>query len=102
MLAKTVLLVEDKPTLRVLATRQLKRLGVEVATASDGMEAVSNAAASNYDLILMDCQMPVMDGFEATRQIRRIEERGHRHTPIVALTASVLPQDREKCFAAGM
>lgn len=100
--AKTVLLVEDNPALRELATRQLKRLGVEVATASDGMEAVGSAAASHYDLILMDCQMPVMDGFEATRQIRRIEERGHRHTPIVALTASVLPQDREKCFAAGM
>ncbi|MBA3856308.1 MAG: hypothetical protein C0507_05300 [Cyanobacteria bacterium PR.3.49] len=99
---KTVLLVEDNPALRELATRQLKRLGVAVATASDGMEAVSNAAGQNYDLILMDCQMPVMDGFEATRQIRRIEERGHRHTPIVALTASVLPQDREKCFAAGM
>jgi CheY-like chemotaxis protein/HPt (histidine-containing phosphotransfer) domain-containing protein len=75
---------------------------VEVATASDGMEAVSSAAGQNYDLILMDCQMPVMDGFEATRQIRRIEERGRKHTPIVALTASVLPQDREKCFAAGM
>lgn len=100
--AKTVLLVEDNPALRELATRQLKRLGVEVATASDGMEAVSSAAGSNFDLILMDCQMPVMDGFEATRQIRRIEERGRRHTPIVALTASVLPQDREKCFAAGM
>lgn len=100
--AKTVLLVEDNPALRELATRQLKRLGVEVATASDGMEAVSSAAGSKFDLILMDCQMPVMDGFEATRQIRRIEQRGHRHTPIVALTASVLPQDREKCFAAGM
>ncbi len=100
--AKTVLLVEDNPALRELATRQLKRLGVAVITASDGMEAVSNAAGTNYDLILMDCQMPVMDGFEATRQIRRIEERGRRHTPIVALTASVLPQDREKCFAAGM
>lgn len=99
---KTVLLVEDNPALRELATRQLKRLGVEVATASDGMEAVSSAAGQNYDLILMDCQMPVMDGFEATRQIRRIEERGRKHTPIVALTASVLPQDREKCFAAGM
>lgn len=100
--AKTVLLVEDNPALRELATRQLKRLGVEVSTASDGMEAVSSAAGSNYDLILMDCQMPVMDGFEATRQIRRIEQKGQRHTPIVALTASVLPQDREKCFAAGM
>gem|GEM_PF-2014470 len=100
--AKTVLLVEDNPALRELATRQLKRLGVEVATASDGMEAVSSAAGCNFDLILMDCQMPVMDGFEATRQIRRIEEKGHRHTPIVALTASVLPLDREKCFAAGM
>ncbi len=100
--AKTVLLVEDNPALRELASRQLRRLGVEVATASDGMEAVTSAAGSNYDLILMDCQMPVMDGFEATRQIRRIEERGRRHTPIVALTASVLPQDREKCFAAGM
>lgn len=100
--SRAVLLVEDNPALRELATRQLKRLGIDVVTASDGMEAVTNAASNYYDLILMDCQMPVMDGFEATKEIRKIEGSGKRHTPIVALTASVLPQDREKCFAAGM
>ncbi|MGC4047847.1 MAG: response regulator [Armatimonas sp.] len=82
---------------------QLRRCGCEVEIATDGAHALEKLEDGNtYDLILMDCQMPVMDGFEATRQIRQREADGAKRTPIVAMTAYALPEDRERCLAAGM
>ena len=96
-----VLLVEDNPVNQILATEVLRRLACRVDPASDGAEGVHLAKRSLYDFILMDCQMPGMDGFEATAAIRHFgEPRGH--TPIIAVTASAIPGDRAKCIAAGM
>lgn len=97
-----VLLAEDNPALRELTCRQLKKLGYSIHCVADGAEAIKASQTHKYDLILMDCQMPNVDGFESTRQIRMNEEGTKRHTPVIALTASVLPEDRDKCFAAGM
>jgi PAS domain S-box-containing protein len=105
---RRVLLAEDQPVNQKLALRVLGKLGCSVDLAENGIEACALAAATNYDLILMDCHMPDMDGFEATVTIRtqenetRIAGISTRHTPIVALTASVLNEDRDRCFACGM
>ncbi|MCL6611565.1 MAG: response regulator [Peptococcaceae bacterium] len=97
-----VLVAEDSPVNRKLILAQLKKLGLEAEVANGGREAVRAAARTAYALILMDCQMPVMDGYEAARSIRRLEERLGRHTPIVATTAGATRGEREKCLAAGM
>jgi PAS domain S-box-containing protein len=97
-----ILLVEDNPINQKVAAMQLKKLGLNVQTASNGEEALNKLAASNYSLILMDCQMPVIDGFEATRRIRLLEANSPRHIPIVAMTANAMQGDRELCLAAGM
>jgi two-component system, sensor histidine kinase and response regulator len=96
-----VLLVEDNPVNQLVATRMLQLEGCEVDLAANGAEAVERALVRAYDLVLMDCHMPVMDGFEATR---RLHERFDASTrpPILALTASVLDEDREQCRRAGM
>ncbi len=98
-----LLLVEDNETNREISGAILETLGCQVDFAHDGAQAVAAAAATHYDLILMDCQMPVMDGFEATRRIRAAEQAaGDAARPIIALTANALAGDREACLAAGM
>jgi PAS domain S-box-containing protein len=96
-----VLVVEDNPVNQRIATALLERIGCKVELAANGTEALERAAERNYDLILMDCQMPGMDGYETTARIRRWPAPRGR-TPIVALTASALAGDRERCLAAGM
>lgn len=98
-----VLLVEDAAVNQMVAMGMLAALGCQVALAHDGAQAVDLATQGDFDVVLMDCQMPVMDGFEATRRIReRAGSSGPRRLPIVALTANALQGDREACLAAGM
>jgi two-component system, sensor histidine kinase and response regulator len=98
-----ILLVEDNPVNQRVAQRTLQNLAAEVTIANNGAEALERIAESNFDAVLMDCQMPVMDGFTATRRIRAMElSRGAKRLPIIALTANVMSEDREKCLAAGM
>jgi signal transduction histidine kinase/ActR/RegA family two-component response regulator len=97
-----ILLVEDNQVNQRLAVRMLQKRGYEVHVADNGFGALEQLAARPYDLILMDCQMPEMDGFETTRRIRASEEATGQHILIVAMTANALPGDRERCIAAGM
>ena len=101
---RRVLLAEDNPVNVEVALAMLDSLGLDVVCAHNGEEALQAAQAEDFDLILMDCQMPVMDGFAATAEIRRHEQQcGHaRVLPIVAITANALQGDREACLAAGM
>ena len=99
--ALDVLLVEDNAVNRKLATRLLERMGHRVAEAHDGSAALTMTADRDFDVVLMDMQMPVMDGIAATRAIRA-RENGGRHTPIIALTANAMSGDRERCIEAGM
>jgi len=99
----SVLLVEDNPVNQLYAQALLEQLGHEVQLAPDGLEAVRLAAERCYDLILMDCDMPVLDGLEATRRIRQGErQRRAPRQPIVALTATAMAEDRQRCLDAGM
>ncbi len=102
--ALRVLLVEDNEVNQKLALSLLEREGHEVEIAPDGAQAVDLATRGDmpYDLILMDMQMPVMDGLEATRRIRAHERSTREHVRIVAMTANVMAEDRERCLAAGM
>lgn len=98
-----VLVAEDNSVNQLLARRVLESFGCAVDVVQDGTRAVEAVTKANYDLILMDCQMPLMDGFEATRLIRRWQEHHQADpVPIVALTANALEGDRERCLAAGM
>jgi two-component system sensor histidine kinase/response regulator len=96
-----ILLVEDNKVNQLVASKVLSKLGFRFDIANHGGEAVSAIRAGSYDAILMDCQMPVMDGYEATAEVRRIEGGG-RHTPIIAMTAAAMDGDREACLVAGM
>jgi two-component system sensor histidine kinase/response regulator len=96
-----ILLAEDNVVNRAFATAILARRGHSLVQATNGREALASTRAESFDLILMDVQMPEMDGFEATRLIRA-EEPPDRHTSIVAMTAHAMLGDRERCLAAGM
>lgn len=97
-----LLLVEDNLINQRVAQKILEKLGYQTEVVTGGKAAIEAVDKQPYDLILMDCQMPEMDGYTATERIRRIEERQQRHTPIVAMTAHALKGDREKCLLAGM
>ncbi len=97
MSVKQVLVVDDDPVQRFIALKQLKILGMETQSATNGKEAVALTSQHKFDLILMDVQMPVMDGLEATHKIR--EQNGGSAIPIVAFTAN---PNRNMCFEAGM
>ncbi len=98
----TILLAEDNAINQRVAVRTLERMGHSVVVANNGMEALALLARNPIDLILMDIQMPEMDGFTATRQIRKGELEGQNHIPIVAMTAHNMKGDRERCLDAGM
>jgi CheY-like chemotaxis protein/HPt (histidine-containing phosphotransfer) domain-containing protein len=101
---RRILLVEDNPVNQRVAQRMLQKLGADVTLANNGAEALERMVETSFDAVLMDCQMPVMDGFTATRRIREEERRNNRgfRMPIIALTANVMSEDRENCMAAGM
>jgi signal transduction histidine kinase len=95
-----VLLVEDNPVNQMVAQKMLEKIGIESTLAADGQEALDRLEQETFDAVLMDCQMPVMDGFEAARRIR--EKDAFSRLPVIAMTANVMEGDREKCISAGM
>jgi signal transduction histidine kinase/CheY-like chemotaxis protein/HPt (histidine-containing phosphotransfer) domain-containing protein len=98
-----VLLVEDNPVNRQVAQRLLTLIGVSFETAENGKEGVDKAASGQFDAVLMDCQMPIMDGYAATRAMRKLQADGQLgKLPIVAMTANAMVGDREKCLSCGM
>jgi two-component system, sensor histidine kinase and response regulator len=99
---RRVLVVEDNEINQFAAQRLLRSFGLVVDVAANGREAITMTGRTEYSAVFMDCQMPDVDGYTATRVIRRREEQTGRHTPIIALTAHALDGDREKCMSAGM
>ena len=100
--APLILVVEDSPVNRVVAVSVLERWGHHVHVVNDGREALQALSMQRYDAVLMDCQMPDVDGYEATEELRRRERNGNYHTPVIAMTAHAMVGDRERCLAAGM
>jgi PAS domain S-box-containing protein len=99
--ARRILLAEDNPVNQLLAVRLLEAAGHEVVTAANGQEAIDRLGERGFDLVLMDVQMPVLDGLDAMRRIRAAEQGTGRHVPILALTAQAMSGDRERCLEAG-
>jgi two-component system sensor histidine kinase/response regulator len=101
--ALDILLVEDNPVNQLLAQRVLENAGHRVTVAGDGAQAVETIRRERFDLVLMDVQMPVLGGLEATAAIRDAERAsGGVHLPVIAMTASAMQGDRERCLAVGM
>jgi len=96
-----VLIVEDNEVNQLVLKSFVVKMGYQSQSAMNGLEALKLIKENQFDIILMDCQMPVMDGFDATKQIRRQEKSGS-HTPIIAVTANAMEGDRERCLKAGM
>jgi CheY-like chemotaxis protein len=96
-----ILLAEDNEINQMVAADNLSMLGYRVDIARNGIEAVQLATTTPYQAILMDCQMPQMDGYTATAQVRK-QERPDQHIPIIAMTAGALPEDKQRCLDAGM
>lgn len=102
-LPQRILVVDDNEINQVVACKFLQKLGCHVEVARNGKEAVESLARATYDVVLMDCEMPVMDGYEATRSIRHQEESQRtRHLPIIAMTGNASPEDAQRCKEAGM
>ena len=97
-----ILLVEDNKVNQMVAAKMLGAMGLTVDLAENGEKALAALAGKHYDLVLMDCQMPVLDGYQATRAFRAGEPKGERRLPIIAMTANAMQGDREKCLEAGM
>lgn len=97
-----ILLVEDNQVNQLVAKKMLEKLGYTVITASNGQEAIQQLLMADYDLILMDCQMPLMDGYDATMAIRNLSHPVKAQIPIIALTANAMKSDEERCLSAGM
>jgi two-component system, sensor histidine kinase len=97
----TVLVAEDNPFNQELACAMLKNMGLLVVLANNGQEAIDLVKENDFVLVLMDCQMPVVDGYEATIALRQLEN-DRKHLPIIALTANAMSEDRQKCLDAGM
>jgi CheY-like chemotaxis protein/HPt (histidine-containing phosphotransfer) domain-containing protein len=100
--AMRILLVEDNAVNQRVALSMLEKFGHQVDTVDDGVAALKQLEAQCYDLVFMDCQMPVMDGYEATRRIRSREKMTGRHVPVIAMTAHAMRGDRERCLECGM
>ena len=101
-ISNKVLLVEDNLINQKLALLQLEKLGLSVEIASNGREAIEKIIANKYSIVFMDCQMPVMDGYEATQSIRKLQVKLGYHVLIVAMTANAMEGDKENCLSAGM
>ena len=97
-----VLIAEDNESNLIVARAHLERAGLRVSTVSDGQQALDLLTSEHFDLVLMDCQMPTLDGFAATGILRQREAGSGLHLPVVALTANAMPGDRARCLEAGM